>query len=161
MTSRAARLRPMQVTWQAALIGGILLGLGMVGVQYFSEWLAPSFPRLYLKIRLGLLLFVTWLVTSAVVRSIHRTKRSAGFGVLLVGAILTAVLGTLLFQLGLALLFKVTLFSDWSILAAAGVVGLLTGLLTAINLKVNNRALGNLLEIAVVGALVVLFFLTL
>ena len=159
--SKKAPLRPIQVAWQAALIGGILLGLGMVGVQYFAEWLANAFPNSYLKIRIALLLFLTWLVVSSVVRSIHRTRTSVPFGLLLLGAILTAVIGTLLFQIALAILFKVAIFSDWSIFAAAGVVGLLTGLLTAINLKVKNRMLGNLLEIAVVGVLIALFFLTL
>lgn len=159
--AKQAPLPPLKIAWHAALIGGIVLGLGMLGAHYLAEWLAGTFPNSYLKIRLGLLLFITWLSVSAVVRSIHRTRKSIAFGILLLGALLTALIGTVLFHIGLAILFKTSVFSDWSVFATAGVVGLLTGLLTAINLKVSNRLLGNLLEIAVVAAVVALFFLTL
>ena len=159
--ARSDKSNPALVV-QTAVIGGVLLGVLLLGVQWLTDnVLADGFPALYPKLRIGLSLLAIWLVVGAIVRSIHRTRPTVPFHWLLLGGVLTAPLGTLVYQLGLLITKPGLAAFDLSLLLAAAAVGGLAALLSSINLKVRNRLLGNVIEGAVIVLLAVLFYASL
>ncbi|MCB0706884.1 MAG: hypothetical protein KDC34_16325 [Saprospiraceae bacterium] len=148
------------VFWQTVLMSGLLLGGVLLVSIYGGNRLAEAQPKIGSGIRTALMLFVLWLIVSSGIRSLNSLNKKSGFANLVLGGMLISGIGSLacfsfakvvsFFREGSTLS---SIFDFKSVLFFSG-VGLILSLLTVINLQTKNRALGNVLEVLVIAALI-------
>ena len=156
-------------TVRTVLICGILLAT-VFGLLYFMEnsitRYADSFAD---EVQLGLMLFAMWLFVSTGLRTIHRRHERVPFHHLVFAGVLISIVAGLVYLLFLFVYGNIDRSSNGNevmltsahIVLYGLVVGLVISLLTAINLKVVSRMLGNVIELAVILILGgILFYLS-
>ncbi|MFN7115288.1 MAG: hypothetical protein ACK4TA_00725 [Saprospiraceae bacterium] len=150
------------VTLRAAAIGGTILGVLLaLSYLYVPDFLGYS--KFAKAAQIGLELLLMWLVITSTIRSIHSLRARTPGWKLLVGGCLTAIFGALIRELTLRIVANfnegttVEPFQWRGLLFFAG-LGLLAALIALIRLRVRNRALGNMLEFALIAAVALLFF---
>lgn len=152
----------------AILVQSILFGaLFFAGLAVVATWLdgliGGVFPKLAGQTRGGISLFFLWLVVTATLRSIHKMSRGvesvklllAGITVAIVGAVFAGASHWLVGQFSEGFLpFSV---GSRNVLFYGG-LGLVVSLISLINLRVQSRFLGDLLELLLIAALAFAFF---
>jgi ABC-type cobalamin transport system permease subunit len=142
------------------LMSGIILAALFIVLYFLEDKLASLLGNFSGKVIIGLMLFVMWITVGSAVRTINRHKRSTPFFTLLLSGVATAALGSALFTFFLYVFpkiskaqdaFKVAGASGGIILVMSG-LGLIASLLAIINARVENKFLGNLLELLVIDA---------
>ncbi|HFA49463.1 MAG TPA: hypothetical protein ENJ95_10660 [Bacteroidetes bacterium] len=156
----AESTKPKSGLLRTILITSILLAGIFVVLYFLEDNIAKLFGGLSNKIVVGLMLFALWVSAGSAVRTIDRINRSTPFWKLLLAGVGTAALGAALFNAFLLIFPKVSKSQDTFEIAGAGGgmilvmagIGFIASVLAMINAKVNNRLLGNLLEMAVIAA---------
>ncbi len=144
----------ISLLFRAVLFGITLTAIGLVSAQIVGYFLQNAIPGVVGKIVIGLSLFVLWLVHGGVLRSLYRSDADIGFFWLWLSGIATILGGTAAAWLLRNILLKATnlSFPEMTEGSTAQSVYFVTGLafalalITAINLKVKIRFLGNFLE---------------
>lgn len=150
------------VMLRAAGIAGILLGL-LLALSYLFMPNVLGYSKFAKAAQIAIELLVIWVVITSTIRSIYSLRRGIPGFKLLAGGALTAVIGPLVRELVLRIVAR---FSDemalaefnWNGLFFFAGLGLLAALIALIRLRVRNRALGNMLEVALIAAVALLFF---
>ena len=160
--TKTADREDSNVMLRASVISAIILGLGLNAVIFLAERLAASTPDFKEKLTIGLSLFITWVVLTSTLRSIHKMRSETDAWKFLLAGVIITVGGVLLqfvFANGIALFAE-----DWprafnlKQIGFYGVMGFIISLISMINLKVKNQFLGNILEFLVIAAVIYLFF---
>lgn len=162
MSAEAHKHVDTDVTLRAAAIGGTILGIMLaLSYAYVPDFLGYS--KFAKAAQIGLELLLMWLVITSTIRSIHSLRARTPNWKLLIGGCLTAIFGALVRELALRIVkyfsddLKVEPFQWKGLLFFAG-LGLLAAMIALIRLRVRNRALGNMLEFALIAAVAFLFF---
>ena len=141
-----------------------LLVIGFVLSVLFGNYLLNFYPEIAGGIRSGLLLFLLWLFVMATVRSLNRLDQDISGSWLILSGLIVGGLGAL----GAFLLIQMYTWIKaidldqpfpFGNVLFFGLLGLVVSLISTINLRVQNRMLGNILEVLVFGAIgTALFF---
>ncbi|MBR9920216.1 MAG: hypothetical protein GYB31_05195 [Bacteroidetes bacterium] len=150
------------VFWQTVIMSSLALGGLLLVAVFAGNKIVEAQPKLGPSFRTALLLFVMWLVVSAGVRSIRSLNKKSGFADLLAGGALIGALGSIAcFSFARVVSFfaksstLASVFDHRNLMFFAG-LGVVAALLAAINAQTKNRALGNLLEVLVIVAIILL-----
>lgn len=163
MTSTIDRQREHnRVLLKTILLSTVLLGSLLFALDgMFHHWLGElsGFGR---GAKVGLSLLVFWLVVTASLRSINRLAEGISGIKLLLGGLAIALLGTLFSQFILQIL---TWFEEpWApkpnyrTFLFYGAGGLVASVISLINLRVKDQRLGNVLEVAFIILVALIFF---
>ena len=152
--------------FRAVLFGITLTAAGLTSALTVGYFLQGAVPLVVGKIVIALALFVIWLVNGSVMRSLYRSDADIGFFWLVISGSATILGGTAAAWLLRNILLKATPLTFPDLIEASSAQGayFLTGLavslaiITAINLKVKYRFIGNFLELVL---LIVTVFLLL
>lgn len=150
------------VMLRASAIAAVALGIVLALSFLFLPGVLGSsnFGR---AVQVGLELFFIWVIITSVIRSIHRLREDIASWKLLIAGFLTALVGPVVRELILrvAAQFKESIQSaDMNLrgmLFFAG-LGLLAATIALIRLRIKNRALGNMMELALIVLVAFLFF---
>lgn len=150
------------VMLRASAIAAILLGIVLALSYLFMPKLlgTTKFAR---AAQVGLELFAIWLVITSTIRSIHHLREAIPSYKLLLAGCMTAVAGPIVRELVLrviAIFSEQITFEKYNftgLLFFAG-LGLLAASIATIRLRIKNRALGNMLELALIALIAFLFF---
>ncbi len=150
------------IVTRAAIIASVVLAGIFIALLFFQGSLVGVFGRFADEATIGLMLLGLWLVVTSTVRSVNNLSKSIlGWKLVLVG-VLTGLLSAILTTAFLLLfpniaksknMAEVTGASGAMILVIAG-LSFVIGLISIVNLKVKSRALGNFLELLIIGALI-------
>lgn len=151
-----------QVLFKTIFIAVVLLGSFLFALDgIFHNWIG-EINRFGRGVKIGLSLLIFWLVVTASLRSINRLAEGISGFKLLIGGVAIAVLGTLFNQLILQLL---TWFKEpWApepnyrTFLFYGAGGLIASVISLINLRVKDKTMGNVLELAFIVVVALLFF---
>lgn len=155
---------PATLVLKAGRITTGLLVIGMVLTVLLGNYLLNFYPKMAGGIRAGLLLFLVWLFVMSTVRSLNRLDSDVPGSWLILAGLLVGgggALGAFLLLQVYTWLKAIDLDQAFSIgnVLFFGALGLVIALISTINLRVENRLLGNLLEFLVFGAIAAgLFF---
>lgn len=143
------------------MMSTLILLLGLGSVFLLSQWLAEFFPTYYASIQTALMLFAIWLVVTSTLRSLQHLLPKIHAGLLLVIGTSITALSVLLYWAFLGIYGAVTIDYDidfsWNPVWVFTGLGFIVSLMTLINLRIKDRAIGNVLEIVLM--LSVLFFI--
>lgn len=151
------------IFWQTVLFAAIILGTGLILSIWGGNMLAEQFPKFGGGLRTALMLFVLWLVVSSGVRSLNTLNKKFTFGHLVGGGSMIGIVGSLAcFSMARVIAFlregTTTLSAIYDVknlLFFAG-LGVVVALLATINLRTKNRTLGNVFEVLVIVAVILL-----
>lgn len=150
------------VLLRAIAISGVLLGVVLaLSFVYMPQLLGAS--KFAKAAQIGIELFFIWVVITSTIRSIHAIRTKIPNYKLLIGGFLTAILAPLVRALVLKIIgsfneqVQVAAFPLDGIKFFAG-LGLLATAIALIRLRVRNRAIGNMLELALIALVAFLFF---
>lgn len=156
--TQAEQLSEVLLVLRSSRFSVAFLVIGSVLSVLFGNYLLNFYPEWAGALRTGLLLFLLWLVVTSTVRSLNKLDRDISGGWLLLSGVMVGGLGALTTFILLQIytwLRAIDLdhpFLMGNVLFFAA-VGFVLALITTINLRVKNRLLGNLLEIAIFVAL--------
>lgn len=142
----------------AAVVLGIILALSFL---FLPNVLGSSkFGR---AVQVGLELFIIWLIITSVIRSIHGIREEIASWKLLAAGFLTALIGPVVRELVLRIVAQFNASVQSADLSLRGMLffaglGLLAALIALIRLRIKNRALGNMMELALVALVAFLVF---
>ncbi len=150
------------VMLRASAIGAVLMGLLLAALHLlFPKLLGTS--QLSKAFQTGLQLLLIWLVITSTIRSIHHIRPHIPSWKLLLAGCLTAVAGPIVQELVLRIarqLFTLPPLTEYNSkgLWFFGGLGLLAAAIATIRLRIKNRALGNMMELALIALVAFLFF---
>lgn len=160
-TFNSPHFEDRSVMQRTGIIGIVVLLAFFIGIFFLSNKLTDLLPRWHLAVLTGLRLFAIWLVVTSIVRSIARLRNNINGGkLLLVGTLMTGA--TLVFywiflfayrEIALQKVNALNSFS-WERIGFFTGIGLLISVFTLINLRIQNRLLGNILEILIIGGII-------
>ncbi len=162
MSASAHEYVDTDVTLRAAAIGGTILGI-LLALSYIFIPDFLGYSKFAKAVQIGLELLLMWVVITSTIRSIHNLRARTPGWKLLIGGCLTAIFGALIRELALRIVanfndeLNIEPFQWRGLLFFAG-LGLLAAMIALIRLRVRNRALGNMLEVALIGLVAFLFF---
>lgn len=150
-----------RVFFYTSLIAAITLGLLLTGAAYVSQFFFPD-TNWGKGLKLGLELLLFWVMVTSAVRTVNKsTKEISGLRLLYTG-ILTGLMGALFQFLFLNILawFKVSWVEvpNYKTFAFYAALGFVAAVISLIHLRVKNRMLGNVMEIAFIAIVAVIAF---
>ncbi len=150
------------VMLRASAMAAVLLGGGLVLFYMFLPGLLGA-SKLAKSAQVGIELLYIWLVITSTIRSIHHIRaKIAGWKLLLAGCLI-AVAGPIVRELLLRIIAQfsenitIEKYNFRGMVFFAG-LGLLAASIATIRLRIKNRALGNMMELALVALVAFLFF---
>lgn len=150
---------------RVVMISTAVLLMALGSVFLLSQWLSAFFPSYYASIQTALMLFAIWLVITSTLRSLQNLLPKINGGVLLIlGTMITAI-AVLLYWAFLGIYGALTIAYDidfsWEPIWVFTSLGFIVSLMTLINLRIKDRAIGNVLEIVlVIAVLIFIIYLT-
>ena len=150
------------VMFRASVISAVILGIALNAAVFLAERFAASTPDFKEKVIVGLSLLFTWLILTSTLRSIDKMRSGTDAWKFLFAGIIIAA-GVVFLKFVFANL--IALFVEgWpkafelQSITFYTVIGFIIALISMINLKVENKFLGNVLEFIVIGAIIYAFF---
>ncbi len=157
-----ARIANQSVLFKSAALGGIILAVLLTAANVAMNRLFQIESSLIGGVQVALNLLIFWIVVTSILRSMNRMRSSIPGQYLIFGGVMVALAGILLHVLLIQLLHWISpgwgLEPGYRTILFYGVLGIIVSIISLINLKVKNKALGNVIEVLFIALLVVLFF---
>lgn len=148
---------------RSIIFGSVVLTGIFIGLLFFQDNLAGLLGGYADEATIGLMLLGLWLVVSSTVRSVHNLAKGIQTWKLLIGGIVVGLVSSIL-TTAFLVMFPVVAKSQnmEEVTGATGAmilfisaIAFVISLISAINLRVKSRQLGNLLEVLIIGAVIV------
>ncbi len=151
-----------RVLGKTILIGGITIAVLLVIWEVVHLKLFPGADSWSKGVKTAVSLLVFWLVITSSLRAMNKMREDMDWFKLIAGGVGIATLGVVLFLVSLQVLnwWEVS----WAEQPNYGLIGFYAGgafivsLLSLINLRVESKMMGNVLEFLVIALVVYLFF---
>lgn len=153
------------VVARAVILASLLLGGLFIAVMFFENGFSKIFGQYADEAVIGVMLLVLWLIVSSTARSIDRLAKGVAAWKLLLGGILIALVGSVLMSAFMIVFPEVAKSENMhEVVGATGgmillnsALAFLISLIVLINLRVQNKMLGNVLEFLIIGACILGF----
>jgi hypothetical protein len=150
------------VMLRASAIAAVALGIVLALSFLFLPGVLGS-SKFGRAVQVGLELFFIWVIITSVIRSIHHLREDIPSWKLLTAGFLTALIGPVVRELILRIAAQFNESVQSADLSLRGMLffaglGLLAAAIALIRLRIKNRALGNMMELALIALVAFLFF---
>jgi hypothetical protein len=155
-----------QVLFRIGIISSILLGAFFIGSTWVEKWILQFTARYADEVRIGLMLFLLWLVVASSVRSADKVRSSMeGWKLIALGTAI-AMVGAVIYNL-FRIIFPAVIWSAetaptkgfmWQSLLFFTAVGFVLSLVTVIRERVNNKLWANMLILLIIVGIGFLIF---
>ena len=152
------------VMLRSMIFGAIIIGLLMVLAVWLDDRIAVTFPKFKNETYGGIILFFLWTTVTITLRRANRANPSIDAWRLMLIAVFIAIAGTAL-GTGLNQLYGNQFQEGWAVpelsersLLFYGGLGLVASVLALINMRIESKFLGNMLELIVIAAIIYGFY---
>jgi len=150
------------IVTRAVIIASFILTGIFIALLFFQDNLTGIFGRFADETTIGLMLFGLWIVVTSTVRSVNNLAKGVSAWKLITVGLLVGLVSAVL-TTAFLLLFP-TVAKSQNMAEVTGATGamilviaalaLVIALISIVNLRVKSRALGNFLELLIIGALI-------
>ncbi len=144
---------------RSVIIAFVLLTALFIGLLFLQNKLTGLFGRYADEATIGLMLLALWLVVSSTIRSLHHLAKGLENWKLLLGGTLIGLVASVLTSAYLVLFPTVAKSQNTAevtgatggLILVVSSIAFIFSLISVVNVRVTNRALGNILEVLIIG----------
>lgn len=150
------------VLTRTIIISSVVLTGIFIALLFFQDNLAKVFGRYGDEATIGLMLLGLWIVVSSTVRSVNSLSKSIETWKLLLGGLLVGLVSSVLTTAFLIMFPNIAKSQNMAEVTGAtgalilviSALAFIIAMISVINVRVNNRQLGNLLEVLIIGGVI-------